>query len=379
MTEPAQKISLDGCPRLDVSLAGLPASLSSAQPNFMHYAAAHLAPLRRINGGPAAVDATLTWHECVPPVDRRAAYPAIRAMERVDRDVYRGPDQIAWFRIDDLPSLYLHFAWDGSRLRVHGDFFLYLSRNPYRNYLQRGLRRRHLAQLRPRRFTTLLYYLFYYPCFWMLERAHDLHPIHAGGVEFEGRVAVLAGPSGVGKSTLVSGLGGDPRARLLSDTFLLQRGATVCAVPEPILLDDWSQRWLGDAMGHLSRIPHRYCLSRNGFHWALDRSSEAGTAQILLFPQRSNAHYLRPLEPSNARGRLSASNLIVNDLRRYWAFASVLELLDPTPLVHAREQQLARLTHQVPAYELGIDIKSTRAIMAKEIMAILDAPCSQPV
>lgn len=347
--------------RLTLDLAGLSITLRSGHPEFMAYASAHLAPLCAEIRQPAAIDATLTWHEDIPPADRLAACPALATMERVDRDVYRSATEIAWFRIDELPSLFLRFAWDGRHLRVQGDFYVYLSRNPYGNWLKRGLRRRHLEQLRRRRFTTLLYYLVYYPCFWVLERTRDLHPIHAAGVELDGAVVVLAGPSGVGKSTLVTGLAGNPRARLLSDTFLLQSGSTVCAVPEPLLLDAWSRRWLGDTTTQLTRIPHRYCLSRQGFHWPADRNCPGGQAGAVIFPQRAATAGLRPLSPEHARSRLSASNLIVNDLRRYWAFSSVLELLDPTPLVLAREASLARLTQTVPAYDLALAPTTTRA------------------
>src|SRR6185369_6444298 len=218
--DPVRVLPLGGAQKLRISLAGLPATLSSFHPEFMAYASAHLAPLRAVESQLPSVEATLTWHECSPPADRAAAYPELAAMDRIDRDVYRSPTEIAWFRIDELPSLHLRFAWDGRCLRVHGDFFLYLSRNPYRDWLTRGLRRRYLDRLRRRRFTTLLYYLLYYPCFWVLERTRDLHPIHAAGVELDGQVVVLAGPSGVGKSTLVTGLAGSGDARLLSDTFL---------------------------------------------------------------------------------------------------------------------------------------------------------------
>lgn len=364
--------------RLEIALASLPATLSSTHPEFMDYASAHLAPLRMLGSEPPVVEATLVWHEEIPPADRRAAYPEIGQMERVDRDVYRTPTEIAWFRIDELPSLFLRFTWDGRRLRVRGDFYVYLSRNPYENWVKRGLRRRQLAQMRRRRFTTLLYYLLYYPCFWVLERTRDLHPIHAAGVEMDGNVVVLAGPSGVGKSTLVTGLAGEPRARLLSDTFLLHRGAMMRAVPEPLLLDAWSQGWLGDAAANLTRIPHRYCLSRDGFHWPPSRNSEGGIARVLIFPQRSTGHYLRPLSPSTARSRLSASNLIVNDLRRYWAFSSVLELIDPTPVVLAREDAIARLANDVPAYELGISRRMTLPMIADAIEGTVQAPAAFP-
>lgn len=362
--------------RLTVELAGLPATLHSAHPDFMEYAGVHLAPLLAEPETAPVIDATLTWHEEIPPgpAERRTAFPDLAAMDRVDRDVYRKGTEIAWFRIDELPSLFLRFAWDGQQLRVHGDFYVYLSRNPYGNLLRRSLRRRQLEQLRRRRFTTLLYYLVYYPCFWVLERTRDLHPIHAAGVEIDGAVIVLAGPSGVGKSTLVTGLAGTPGGRLLSDTFLLQNGTTVYAVPEPLLLDTWSQNWIGEAASQLTRIPHRYCLSRQGFHWPVERSCREGQARAVLFPQRAPAAVLRPLAPDKARNRISVSNLIVNDLRRYWAFASVLELLDPSPIVLAREASLTRLTDAVPAYDLLLEPSTTRPAIRAQLDELLRPP-----
>ena len=357
----------------EVEFAGASARLTSNRQDFMQYAAVHLDPMRRKSTGPPCVEATFTWHESAPATDRLAAYPELRAMERIDRDLYRGPNELAWFRIDDLPSLHLRFAWDGEQLRVHGDFYMMLSRDPRRDWLKRSLYRRRLPQLRRRRFTTLLYYLVYYPCFWWLERKRDLHPIHAGAAQFEDQVVVFAGPSGVCKSTLVAGIGGGPAGRLLSDTFLLHRGAEVNAVPEPLLLDAWSRRWLGDAGEGLERLSHRYVLSRDGFQWPAERRSSNGTARLLLFPQRSTAHYTRPLSPRCAQGRLSAGDLIVNDLRRYWAYASVIELLDPTPLVQMRENQLARLVEQTPAYEVGMTPEVTSELIRGELASLMSS------
>jgi len=210
-----------------VRLGDLEASLTSTCAPFMAYAAAHVVPLRIADQTTPRVQAVLRWHEGSPPRDRLAADPTLRHMERLDRDLYRGATQLAWFRIDELPNLHLRFTWDGELLHVDGDYYHRLSADPRRDWLKRVLFSRRLPALRRRRFTTLLYYLLYYPAFWWLERHQDLHPIHAAGVEIGNTVVVLAGPSGVGKSTLVTGLAATPVAQLLSDTFLLQRGTTV--------------------------------------------------------------------------------------------------------------------------------------------------------
>ena len=354
---------------VNVRLAGVDAVVESADAAFNQFADWHLAPLRVDAVGAPRVRALLRWHEGAPP-DRLTARAALGTMDRVDRDLYRGDGELAWFRIDDLPDLHLRFAWDGERLRVEGDYYHRLSKTPGRDQVSRLLYRRRLPQLRRRRFTTLLYYLLYYPTFWLLER-QGWHPIHAGGVALPAGIAVLAGASGVGKSTTVTGLATTAGARLLSDTFLLHRGADVSAVPEPLLLDTRSRAWLGEEARLLQRVPHRYCLGREGYHLPSDRLCAGGRVRVLLFPHRAPAHDVRRLPVDHARGRLRAGDLIVNDLRRYWAFAAVLELLDPTPLVSQREASLAALIEAVPTYEIGLAADLSPAQMAELVTRLM--------
>lgn len=344
-----------GSSEVTVRLAGVELTLRSNAAPFLEYAAHHLAPVQRIEGGDRPmIRARLRWHECAP-VDRDARYPQLRNLQRLDRDLYRGDGILYWFRVDELPDLHLVLSWNGVQLRIEADYYHRLSNLRYRDAVKRAVYRRRLPELRRRRFTTLLYYLVYYPIFWYLEHDAGFHPMHAGGVEIDGRTLVFAGPSGVGKSTLVSSLGTAPGLRLLSDTFLLQRGVDLLAVPEPLLLDDWSRRWLGKGAAALQPIDHRYCLGRQGFHCASPEHLTAkGTACAIVFPQRSSVECVRRLAADEVRGRVRAGDLMVNDLRRYWGFAAIMESLRPRPLISAREASLARLAAAVPAFEVGL-------------------------
>jgi len=353
-----------------IELAGLGAEIASPFEEFVEYARLHLEPLLAPLPDRIAISALLRWHEGPPP-ERAEGDPKLHDMERVDRDLYRSNGRLAWFRIDDMPGLQLRFEWAEGRLRVEGDYYYRLSDDRKRDTFKRLLYRRRLPALRQRRFTTLLYYLLYYPCFWWLERHEHLHPIHAAGVEIDGGVVVLAGPSGVGKSTLSTGLASTPGAKLLSDTFLLHAGAATRPVREPLLLDAWSRSWIREGADLLRAIEWRYCLNRNGFHWPQERLSVGGPARLLLFPHRALTHYVRPLSPAQAQGQIDAGNFIVNDLRRYWAFAAALEMLDPSPLSGERAASLAALVAEVPRYELGITQEMTRSQIA-EIIAALD-------
>lgn len=347
-------------------LAGVDAVLESAPPVFLDFAAAHLGPMRLAGAAAPRVRAVLRWHEGAPPA-RSAARPALATMDRLDRDLYRGAGEMYWFRIDELPDLQLRLGWDGGVLRVEGDYYHRLSKTPGRDRLSRIVYGWRLPELRRRRFTTLLYYLIYYPAFCLLER-EGWHPIHAGGVELPGGVAVFAGPSGVGKSTMVAGLATTAGARLLSDTFLLHRGVETRAVGEPILIDERGCAWLEADASLLVRVPHRYGLGRAGYHFPAERLSPGGRAAVLLFPYRAPVPAVRRLSADQARGRLRAGDLIVNDLRRYWAFAAVLEMLDPHPLVAAREACLATLAGAVPAYEIGLAGHQSR----EQVAALVD-------
>src|SRR5262249_35764890 len=77
------------------------ALLESADEEFMQFADEHLAPLRSAPPATPRVHATLRWHEGGPP-DRLTTRPTLGAMDRVDRDLYRGDGELAWYRVDDL-------------------------------------------------------------------------------------------------------------------------------------------------------------------------------------------------------------------------------------------------------------------------------------
>lgn len=361
---------------VEMELAGVRAQLASSCRELVEYAARHLAPLTPDPSGEGKprVEATLRWHEGPPPRSRTAAYPYLAGAQRIDRDLYVLGNRMSWFRVDDLRGLHLQFEWDGQRLRIEGDYYYWVSDNRYWERIKRVLFRHRIPALRQRRFTTLLYYLLYYPTFWYVERFQGFHPIHAAGAEVDGAVLVLAGASGVGKSTLAAALAASPGGRLLSDTFLLQRATAVLPVREPILLDERSLHWLGPARRLLQPIQWRYVLNRAGFHWPQEQLSRGGRVAVVLFPCRAEQEYARRLSATEAQGRISAGNVIVNDMRRYLAYAAILEMFGPTPLAHARENELAALTSAAPCYEVGIGNARTREEVVARLLRLASVP-----
>jgi hypothetical protein len=353
------------------NLAGATFRFQTDAPDLAEYARTHLAPLMDGAEMTPQIDARLHWHDGQPPRDRVAAYPHLAGMERVDRDLYVAAGTLHWFRVDDLRDLFVRFTWHDGRLAVEGDFFYRLAKSRNRDRAKRLWYRNRIGALRRRRFTTLLYYLVYYPCWWWLEQTQNLHPIHAAGVSTDTCVILLGGASGVGKSTLAIALATMPGARLLSDSFVLHHGVDVFAVREPILLDAWSRRWLGTQGDELTPIEWRYCLNRSGFQLPPRRLSTGGRAGLLLFPRRAPKAYVRRITAEQAHQRLSAANLIINDLRRYWAFAASLEHLVPGRLVTRREAQLETLTAGVRCFEIGLTAETTCAAALESIRRLL--------
>jgi hypothetical protein len=353
------------------SVAGATFSFETNAPDLATYAATHLAPLGAGAVRSPAVAATLTWHDGQPaptrPVDRAGG----ATIERVDRDVYTDGTTLHWFRVDDLRDLFLRCTWNDNRLTVQGDFHYRLGNSPLSDRLRRVRQWSQRSELRRRRFTTLLYYLVYYPCWWWLEQTRDLHPIHAAAVTTDGGAILLAGASGVGKSTLAVALAMSPGTRFLSDSFVLQHGDDVWAVREPILLDAWSRRWLGGAADRLNVIEGSFGLKRSGYQMPVERTAEAARVALLLLPRRAPEFYVRRIPAADAHHRLSAADLMINDLRRYWAFAAVLEQLHLSGLVARREAHLAQLVADTSCYEIGLTADMTSGAAVQAIMQLL--------
>ena len=353
------------------SLAGATFRFQTDAADLVAYATGHLAPLAAGAVSAPAVSATLAWHDRQPPIEHSFERGLGAGIERVDRDVYTDGTTLHWFRVDDLRDLFLRFTWEDGRLDVHGDFYYRLGNSPLSDRIRRLRRWSQRAALRRRRFTTLLYYLVYYPCWWWLEHMRDVHPIHAAAVTTDAGAILLAGASGVGKSTLAVALAMSPGARLLSDSFVLHKGDDVWAVREPILLDAWSRRWLGNAAEQLQSIDGSFGLKRRGYQLPSTRLSDGGRAALLLFPRRTSEPLVRRISSEQAHHRLSAADLIINDLRRYWAFAAVLEQLQLGGLAARREAHLARLVADVTCYDIGLTADMTSAAAVKAIMSLM--------
>lgn len=338
------------------NMAGVRFRFECDSSDLNEYARVHLSTLLTDDAAdsPCEVDIRLRWHEDQPPA-RRELEPQLAGHERRDRDLYVKGPSLRWFRVDDLRDLHLRAEREPGTLRIEGDYYFRLGNSRRSDAIRKALQAQSATKRKRRRFTTLIYYLVYYPCWFLLETEHRMHPIHAGGVETPSGVVLLAGASGVGKSTLSVGLAA-ARAehRFLSDSFVVHQGAEVRAVREPVLLDDAAINRIQPPEGLLETEAWEYMLDRSGYRFERSRLSEGGRASLVVFPHRAPSGHVRELEPGEAHARLSGYDMIINDLRRYWGFAAVFEHIATGGLVLQRERALDTLFKKVPAIEIGL-------------------------
>jgi hypothetical protein len=127
----------------------------------------------------------------------------------------------------------------------------------------------------------------------------------------DGRVVLLAGPGGVGKSTLVwmeLGAGGSA----VSDNVCVSDGVTAWGVVEPLRVEGGGGR----------RVPHsraeRAMPGRVG--------SLVPDRVVVLRRGSDETASVRPCDPDAAARSLVAGTYMAQELRRYWAFAATLGL-----------------------------------------------------
>ena len=172
-------------------------------------------------------------------------------------------------------------------------------------------RTRFAAQLLPARFHLLARdALLLYPALWVAG-TRGRTPLHAAAVTIGDRTALLAGPGGVGRSTLLleavaSG------AVACADNLCVSDGQVVHGVVEPVRITGAGGR----------RMPHgrREC----------DLPGRVGSlvpdCVVVMQRSRDGAAHARPISARRAAMIVTAGTYMAGELSRYWAFASTLSL-----------------------------------------------------
>jgi len=181
--------------------------------------------------------------------------------------------------------------------------------------------------------------LLQYPTLWWAGVGGAV-PLHVSAAQVAGLGVLLAGPGGVGKSTLVAGLGPDQGASV-SDNLCTYDGAMIHGLREPRRVDAGPVR-----VGRRS-MPH----GRVEQPW--DGTLPAMTPSLLLVLRRGSGARptVMPVPPAVAARALATGTYAAGELRRYWAFAATLALgtgLGPAhPSIVGESERLARSLHCV--------------------------------
>jgi hypothetical protein len=199
---------------------------------------------------------------------------------------------------------------------------------------------RALGLLAPAR-TQLLWRaaMLQYPVLWWTGVKGGV-PMHVCAVSVDGEGVVLAGPGGVGKSTILADAT-SAGAQAVSDNLCVCFGPTLYGVLEP----------LRTAGGTGRRMPH----GRRETAWGA-RLEHLVADRILVLRRGSETEVnMVPIPSGDAARVIAAGTYAAGELRRYWAFASTLALgtgLGPAhpPVV----ESAGDLAHGMPCSEVQL-------------------------
>jgi hypothetical protein len=203
------------------------------------------------------------------------------------------------------------------------------------------------AVLRSRSRLLIRAVLLQYPALWRSQQRGRV-PLHASVCTVgsdHGRTVLIAGPGGVGKSTLVNA----ELARgaiATSDNLCVSDGRTAWGLLEPRRVSAGEG---GSKQGR--RMPH----DRREVPWT-SRVDEL-VPDLLLVLRRGSAKTTTsaPCDPDEAAKSLVAGTYMAGELRRYWAFASTLALGTGVGDIHPKVDHVARtLTAGLPCREVTL-------------------------
>jgi hypothetical protein len=203
------------------------------------------------------------------------------------------------------------------------------------------------AVLRSRSRLLIRAVLLQYPALWWGQQ-QGRAPLHVSVCSLgtdHGRSVLIAGPGGIGKSTIVNAEL-EHGAVATSDNLCVSDGHTAWGLLEPRRVPAGER---GRRPGR--RMPHH----RVEAPW--ERRVDELVPEFVLVLRRGTAKRTSfvPGDPDRAAKSLVAGTYMAGELRRYWAFASTLSLGTGLGEVHPPVDQVARtLTFGLPCWELTL-------------------------
>lgn len=220
------------------------------------------------------------------------------------------------------------------------------------------------AVLRARSRLLLRAVLLQYPALWRSQR-RGRAPLHASvcGLDAaDGRKVMLAGPGGVGKSTLV-------HRELLSgavstcDNVCVSDGQRTWGLVEPLRLPAEAHAGKG------RRMPH----GRREAAWP--RRTDQLTPDLIVVLARGGQPGVTRCDPALAARHLAAGTYMAGELRRYWAFAATLALGTGLGGTHPPVQHIAQeLSARLPCLQVTLGDRP-----GAPLRELLSAPTAEEV
>jgi hypothetical protein len=200
------------------------------------------------------------------------------------------------------------------------------------------------ARLLPARHRALCgQVLVHYPALW-LAMQQGFAPLHVSVVEIDGVALLLAGPGGVGKSSLVSrelAAG----ARATCDNLAACNGTVAYGLAEPIRLP----AELSDSRGR------KTFHGRREVGWDSRIRSLRPSMIVVLRRGLQADPQVRPVSEVQAARAIVAGTYAAGELRRFWSIAATLAMATRCGPVHPPvEEVAATLARRLPAVELQL-------------------------
>jgi hypothetical protein len=203
--------------------------------------------------------------------------------------------------------------------------------------------------LRTRRRAADAQVIVHYPTLWWAG-VRGLAPLHAAVVELDGVVVMLAGPGGVGRTTLLSTAVRDGNPAMC-DNIAVSDGTCTHGLAEPMRLAAPATSRAHPAGSVGARTIH----GRRDHPWGDRPPALVPDVIVTVRHGDGDRGRVRPAPPAMVARSLVAGTFAAGELRRYWPLCAILALAtglgpEAPPVVKVAR----KLTERVPCLELTL-------------------------